>query len=198
MKSSDLAQDRWVHVLVFAVAAAWMLAVVTGRRLPYLETVFSQQLRGVVIFPGLLALLSWFAFVHRWAEYEQTGYTMVMASIASRSARLKQIGLAVAGALLISAMVAWSSVAFPAWGTQLLAQKPLVMKARVLEIKHASGGYTFQIWDPVSAEEGSLFVSWSTYDRKPWREGDEICLQGRTWPFGTVIDSLSLVQDGCA
>jgi hypothetical protein len=198
MKSSELAQDRRVHVLVIVVVAAWMVAVVTGRRLPYLETVFSQQLRGLVIFPGLLALLGWFAFVHKWAEYEQTGYRVAMASIASRSARLKQIGLAVAGALLISAMVAWSSVAFPAWSTQLLAQKPVAMKARVLEIKHASGGYTFQVWDQVRAEESSLFVSWSAYDRKPWREGDEICLQGRTWPFGTVIDSLSLVQDGCA
>ena len=197
MKASDLAKDKRVHVAVLVVLAVWMLGIITARRLPYLETVFSRQLRGLVIFPVILVVLGWFTLLHKWAETGKSGYEMAMQGIGSRGGRLRQTVLGIAGAVAISAVIAWSSVAFPAWATQVFARKPVALKARILEVKHASGGYTFRLWDSKIAEENSLFVSWGTYDRGRWREGDEICLRGRTWPFGVVIDSLNRTQDGC-
>jgi len=197
MKASELAQDRRLHVVVFAITAAWMLGVITARRLPYLETSFSQQLRGLVIFPVILTGLVWFAIIHKWAETGMSGFRMAMRGVASRGGRVKQTVLGATGVLAISAGIAWSSIAFPAWATQLFAQRPVALKERILEVKHASGGYTFRLWDSASAEENSLFVSWGAYDRGRWREGDEICLRGRTWMFGVVVDSLNRVRDGC-
>lgn len=182
------AQASCLFIAAFFGVGAWMLLVKTGERLPYLITEFSRDIRVLLMFPVLTAVLAWFAFAYRWKQAGQTGYAMRMAQLGSKGERVKQTVLALCGLLLIPAMVAWTSIYLVAWVAYLVSGSPFEESYQLIAKKRATGGLSLEMQRRSTNDEVTLRVptEWAT-DLRP---GMVVCAKGRSSAFGTVVESL--------
>lgn len=173
--------------------AVWALVVATGTRLPYLYTQFASDFRSFGLFPSLLGLLAYFLFVYRRPRQKVSLYAMRMNRFNTTGERIKETAGMVFGALVICGGIAWTSVAFPAWATQLFASENQELVYQVEKISERSGPvwrtlFDLTLVDPASGEAVDLRLTRSRFERGRWKPGDRICVTGRTGPFGTIID----------
>lgn len=179
--------------LTFGGLALWMLVVTTGTRLPYLYTQFASNLRSFVLFPSLLGLLVYCIFFHKRPGQKVTLYVMRMRTFRTTKERIKENAWLAFGSLLICGTLAWTSVAFTAWGAQLFASERQEGAYQIEEITVRSGPssralFDLTLVDPTSGHTVVLRLTRSRYERGQWRERDRICITGRTGLFGTIID----------
>lgn len=182
------AQAARLFLAALVGLAAWIVAIKTGERLPYVMTTEARNIRLAIVFPALLVLLGWFAAGHRWRKTGQTGYAMRMAQIGSRKERIKQTILGVLGLLLLPLMVSWSSIHLLAWAAYFVSSTPFEKTYGIMDIKSVTAGYSFDMYGRSSGEEVTLRVplAWAS----GLRVGMTVCAQGRSSVFGTVIESL--------
>ncbi len=176
----------------FIGIGAWIVAVKTGERLPYLMTPDARHIRMAILFPALAVLLGWFAFGHRWRETGQTGYAMRMAQLATRKERIKQTALGLCGLLLIPFMIAWTSIHLAAWVAYFVSSTPFEETYGIMDMKSVTAGYSFDMYSRSTGEEVTLRVplAWGS----GLRVGMTVCAQGRSSAFGTMIESLKQQQ----
>lgn len=183
------AQASRVFIATFVGIGAWIILVKTGERLPYLVTPFSRDIRAMLMFPVLAAVLAWFAFAHRWKQTGKTGYAMRMAQLGSRKERVTQTMLALCGLLLVPAMIAWTSIHLVAWVAYLVSGSSFQEAYQIIDKKSVTGGLSLEMQSRSTNDEVSLRV------RTQWgadlRSGMVVCAQGRSSVFGTVIESLN-------
>lgn len=188
MQGKTRPQAARLFVAVFIAIGAWIVAVKTGERLPYLMTPEARNIRLGIVFPVLAVLVGWFVFGHRWRETGKTGYAMRMAQIGSGKERIKQTALGLCGLLLIPLMVAWSSIHLTAWVAYFVSSTPFEEEYDILDIKSVTAGYSFDMYSRSTGEGVTLRVplAWGS----GLRVGVTVCAQGRSSMFGTVIESL--------
>lgn len=181
----------WLTYAGVAITVVWAFGVLTGTRLPYLRTEFSFNLR-LFIFFSLLGLVIYLLFVHRRSSQKISAYAMSIRHLTT-SERIKEDVGALFGALLVFGTIAWTSVAFPAWATQLFASEHQDLVYQVEKITERSGPvwrtvFDLTLVDPASGETVVLRLTRSRFERWRWKPGDCIFLTGRTWIFGTIIE----------
>lgn len=188
-------------LLVFGLLSLWMLMVYTGMRLPYLYTELAFSIRAFLLFPALLGLFVYFSMIHRWKGQSKTLYALRVRRLQTRREKLKGAALTAFGFLLIAGGFAWTSVAFPAWITQLFASKRYMHEYRINDITARSGAKWSAVFDlemiGATGERVTLRLSRSRYEKSRWKSGDDICVIGRTWILGTVIDDATRYFDKC-
>lgn len=166
----------------------WAVAISVGLYLPYLRTEFSFNLR-LFIFFSLLGLMAYFIFVHRMPGQKISAYAMRLVHLKTASERIKENVGMLLGALLICGTIAWTSIVFPALATQLFAFKHQELIYQVEKIAPRSGTMLdLTLVDPASGETVGLHLNRSRFRQWRWKPGDYICLTGRAWIFGTIIE----------
>lgn len=188
MQRMSRAQVVRLFIVSLIGVGAWMVAIKTGERLPYLVTAEARSIRLAIVFPTLTALLAWFVLVHRWKETGKTGYAMRMAQIDSRKERITQTALGLGALLVIPLMVAWSSIHLVAWVAHLAANEPFAQTYQILDRKSVTAGFSFDMYSRSTGQEVALRVplAWGS----GLGPGMNVCAQGRSSMFGTVIESL--------
>lgn len=192
---------RHVVWIAFSVTALWMLVVLTGMRLPLLRTTIVDGIRVFVLFPLLLGIIIYLVMIRRWPNQPDTLYRMRMKQISTKKEKTKGVALTVFGFLFMTGSLAWTSIAFPAWATMLFASERYMHVYHIDDIHTRSGAQWSTLFDlamtDAIGEKAALILSRSRYEKNRWRSGEDICLMGRTWMFGTIIDDSSRYLDRC-
>lgn len=188
MRDTTRSQATRLFMVVFIALGAWIVAIKTGERIPYLMTSEARQFRLAILFPVLAVLLGWFAFGHHWRETGQTGYQMRMAQLRTRGERVKNTIVLLVGSLLLPIGVAWTSIHLVAWIAYFVSSTPHEETYGIMDIKSVTAGYSFDMYNRSTGKEVALRVplAWAS----GLRVGMAICAQGRSSPFGTVIEAL--------
>lgn len=168
-----------------------MVCVFVGMRLPYLTTTFADALRLWILFPLLLSAAAFFALFYRTAGGRPSGYRQAISKIEPRN-RLKATIWMIFGALVISGGMAWTSVAFVGLATKFFATEPYSHQYHVRGIDARSGAkwtkmFQLHLVDDDGREAG-LVLTRARFEMEPVRRGDLVCLEGRRWGLGTIIE----------
>lgn len=187
--------------LVLIGGGVWTLIIISGTRLSYLYTEFSFQIRAFVLFPLLLIGLAYFCFIYHKPN-QKTGYRQAMSNLRTRKDRIKATAWGLLGLISIPATIAWTSVAFPAWAANLLANERYVKAYEISDITVRSGAvwstlFDLDLMDPSTKESAVLRLRRSQYDQSLWKRGEHICVQGRMSMLGTIIDNVSREVHNC-
>ncbi|WP_206606458.1 hypothetical protein [Steroidobacter cummioxidans] len=200
-KSYRLPSKR-VTVCSFAAAVLWWVLMVTGMRLPYLQTHLAFQLRVFVLFPLFASVLAYFSFFFR-GKLLSSGYELRMGQLATRKDRVKSTLWGLFGLVLISGGVAWTSIGFPAWATDLVA-KEVYSREYIIESIEVRGGplwstmYHLRLRRQGADETVMLPLKRMIYEQARWKRGQSVCVHGRSWILGTIIDDVSPDTESCA
>jgi hypothetical protein len=198
--TTGLQPSRRLVLLVFGALAFWILAVFTGLRLPYVYTSLAFLLRVFVMFPLMLSGLTYLCFIYRKPN-QLTGYKQAMNNLPVGKERVKATAWGLLGLVLIPGTLAWTSIAFPAWATQLFASERYAHVFQINDITVRSGAKWSTVFDleltDASGEKVMLRLSRSRYEMNRWRSGEDICVIGRAWMFGAIVDGTSRDLDRC-
>jgi len=169
---------------------AWGAVVSLGRKLPYIDGQFTGNIRDWGIFIVLYAGLMYLLYVNKVAK---SGRNAMMTYLASLPARKSRIGTAIAvnmAAILISAGIAFTSMAFPASATYLLASEPYTGKYTVLATKGWSNNMIQLQIEDLNGRRSSLSVRRREY--VAWKQGapHTLCVEGRSWILGIIVDAV--------
>jgi hypothetical protein len=178
---------QYIFIAAFVIVAVWIGLTETGRRLPYLVTELSRTIRLFALFPLLTAILCWFIFGHRWKPTGMTGYQLRMRQLPHRQKAHERAGLVV-GLLLLPAAFAWMSIHLAAWAAAFTARQPFQQPFTILEIRMQSRGHDLQLWSGPRGESAWLYAPGPMAENV--REGDMVCVRGRTSAFGSIVDSI--------
>lgn len=167
-----------------------------GNLQPYLQTEVAFTLRYLVLFPALLIFSIYGLFVHkgvRRGNLELTAYQYRMHSFTSRAGKIKETILGLAGLVLLAFFFSYSSLGVPAWATEIFARKEYLGRYVVEDIGVGGGPvlttvFKLQLRDPKTGEKVVLPLRRRLYEQFPAEVGESVCLRGRTWIFGTVIE----------
>lgn len=193
--------QKWVILWIICVIVFWPVAIYTGFRLPYLHTSFSFHLRAFFLFPLMFGCGIYFAFIYRDGQ-QQTGYIQSISLLTSLKEKIKSTAMGLLGLILITGGIAWTSVGFSAWAAKLFAKDPYGQSLQITYIK-AHGGAVWSTYfdlgllNPSSGETKVLRLNRALFDVYRWKEGEYLCLAGRTSMFGTAIDYQSKNLDDC-
>lgn len=134
-KERGVAGNRRTKLVTWGVLFAWGAVVSLGRKLPYIDGQFTGNIRDWGIFIVLYAGLMYLLYVNKVAK---SGRNAMRTYLASLPARKSRIGTAIAvnmGAILVPAGIAFTSIAFPANATYLLASEPYTGEYTVLAVE---------------------------------------------------------------
>lgn len=188
-------------ILVFALLLLWIVLVETGTRLPYLYRSIDTEIRLYLIFPLLLAITVFYAFIYRKSG-DKTGFQQAIENAGSKKERSRVVIYGIGGCLLCPAGIAWTSIAFPAWAAQLVADTPYSHIYHIDDITLRSGSKWSTLFDlemsSPALEPVTLRLNRSRYELNHWKSGDSICVMGRTSVFGTIIDETSRELSRCS
>jgi hypothetical protein len=118
---------------------------------------------------------------------------MRMKSSSSVNERIKESAKAVVGFAFFSLSFAWLSLGIPAWATEIFARKEYLGRYVVEDIGVGGGPtlttvFKLQLRDPKTGEKVVLPLRRRLYEQFPAEVGESVCIRGRTWIFGTVIE----------
>lgn len=192
--------SRRLVIFVFGALAFWILAVFTGMRLPFVHTSLAFLLRVFVLFPLMLAGLTYLCFIYRKPR-QLTGYEQAIKNLSIGKERIKATAWGLLGLVLIPGTLAWTSIAFTAWATQLFASERYAHIYRISDVTVRSGAKWSTLFDldliDTSGNKVMLRLSRSRYERNRWKSGEDICVIGRVWMFGAIVDETSRHLDMC-
>jgi hypothetical protein len=182
-------------------ALFWATIVVTGTRLPLLHTEASFLIRIFVIFPVLLITLWYVLFVYRWRTMPESLYRMRMKHLSTKKEKVTAMLKTTFAALFMMGGLSWTSIAFPAWATELFASGPFSHVYQITDITYQSGAkwttlFDLHLMDPDGSEATLLLNRWD-YDQNHWKASEKICVVGRTWAFGTIATETTRSLDRC-
>lgn len=186
-----------VLLISTAVLALWAGALYLGLRLPYLRTEFGLEVRAYVVFPVLLVVLLYFAFVYKNEKSGgRTGLQIKMAALPTRRKRWLSVLTFLAASALMCAFVAWSATIYPAFAAELTAATPFAQTYTVENIRVRGGFDRTAFFDLAlrprnGSDQVGLNLGYFSDDKHQWKRGDTICARGRTSIFGTIIDATS-------
>lgn len=188
----------WISIVAFAV---WAWVISTGMRLPYLRTDFGFQVRAYLVFPLIVSGYFYWGFIYKKAGSRLTGYQQAMKRI-SKDDRVKVTLWIIPSAFIFSGFIAWTSIAFPAWATMLLANESVAKKYEVADITTEGGPmwstrFDLQLTDIESQEVVSLLLTKARYEQHKWKRSEMLCALGRRAVFGTVIDTTTSDIERC-
>lgn len=174
---------------VFLVVLFWVAIVMSGVRLPYIYTDFSFQFRAYILFPILFGTLCYFMFFYRFKGRKDNAYNLRMKKVSSSKDKAKLIAVLSVGLVFIPAIISWTSIAFPAWVTKLMATEAYLQSFKVSKVNNrGSSGVDLVLLGRDKSEQVTLHLSNSRYREQHWKVGNEICIEGRTSAFGTISD----------
>jgi hypothetical protein len=191
-------KSAWLAGGAFAL---WGLTVATGMRLPFIYTQFTFQSRAFIVFPLLLAICIYCAFIYRNGN-QPSGYKQAMNRLPDRKSKLKETAWGVAGFLLLTGGFAWTSVSFPAWAANLLATTAFERTYQINDITTRSGPvwrtlFELKLSDTKTGEEVELPLTRRRYETHHWKIGESICVKGRTSIFGAIADGETRDVESC-
>lgn len=200
LRTSDVANNKWLFIGAMAAVVIWFLAFEIADRLPYLYTPFAFNIRAYLVAPAILVVMVWFTLIHTWGESGKTGYRMAMDGLPSRKERIKQTLLGSLGLVAVPAGLAWTLIAFPILAAYLSASQPYAEVFRADYLKAYGNRYDLWMTHPATGEEVALRQSREqvSEQRRGWNPGDLVCARGRTSVFGTLIESLSRDLSACS
>ena len=176
------------------VIAIWALGFITALRLPYLYTDLAFKIRAYVVFPVLICVYCYFAFIYKSSKAGgKTGFRWVMDQITSGRERAKRILITIVGVPTLAAMLSWSFIEFPIWAAEITASTPFAQAYSVTEIRQQGGSLWRAVYMltliPENGESVDLQLDSWRYHQHPWKVGDVICVRGRTSMFGTIMET---------
>jgi len=194
MKNKVLATKqppKWALPVIIFVIVLWTIIIYTGQRLPYLYTEFSFSIRAFFIAPLFMGFMFYFCFVYR-KPGGKTGYMQAMQHLEKKE-KIKGTIMGLIGFLLIGWCVSWSTVFFPAWAANISAKNYYAESFKISAIKARSGPewsafFDLYLIDSSGSNSKSLSLNRKLFDKNHWKQGEYICLIGRSSVFGTIID----------
>jgi hypothetical protein len=183
---------RWISKVVPASLVVMGLVAFGAISLPYLQTDVAFTFRDLVLFPGLLVVSLYWIYVRKGIQrgkIKLTPYQYQMHSLTSRAEKIKQTIGAFLGLLLFTYFFSWISLGIPAWATQIFARNEYLGRYVVEDVGSGGKGITeLQLRDPKKGEKVVLRLPRGRYRQFPVEVGESVCIRGRTWIFGTVIE----------
>ena len=104
--------------------------------------------------------------------------------------------------VLLCAGFSWTSISYSAWATSVLARQELLRQYEIGRSRVWGGPMWSATYDLYLRNEGSgvevvLPLRRSACEHSHWKSGESICVHGRTWIFGTMIEALTRDMEAC-
>ena|SRR5882672_8353012 len=123
---------------------------------------------------------------------------MALQKLPTRRQRMRQLAVGLAGLVFLPAVIAWTSVAFPAWAANMTASMPFNEVYRVVDIKGVSNFHEVELTSASTTTDVAVWVKTKALAKRDWNTGDTVCLRGRSSTFGTIIESISKEVANCS
>ncbi len=181
---------RSKQIIGLIFIALWVLVITTGMRQTYLYTESSFYLR-IIISLLLFGLYCYFVFIHRFSGHKNTSYKRVVNGIDGRLDKIKKVTPMLFGAIFLVGGVSWTSIGISAWAANLFSATPYMQCFQINKVKsRGTLGYDLKMSQQRNGNSLSMRLSRPNYTIYRLEPGDEVCVEGRTSLFGTIIDHI--------
>jgi hypothetical protein len=176
--------------------------MLVGLFLPYVRTPLSGAIRMYMLFPILCGSLCYVLFLKRYRQSGgETAYKYRLRSLPSIASRIVVTTALVVGAIGFPAFIAFSSYAISACLTTLGAQNEVVKSVRISAVV-GRGGYGQRSRQELTLEEsdgswGKVIVRRTMIHNSMLSVGENVCVRGREWRLGTIVDAVSKSNGSC-
>lgn len=178
----------WVFAIVILTD---MCCYIYGQRIPYLFEEEAILNRFYLIFPAIWIFFIYFIFLHKWKVSGQTGFQMQHSKRELENLRfkIKSILHLVFWTTFFSAALAWMTWGIPACGSYFYSKQPVTREFVVDKLRGAgNSGVDVGLVDKADGVKYLLKQPGYLSLGVPWSIGDNVCAQGRTSLWGTIVE----------